>query len=89
MRVLVWVEVVDERLWVRGWFGARYLLIAALTNTGIIGLMVFLGSSPAYWLSDRKREAVYHVVRLNDCQRNEGRPNLSTPLASVAYTATS
>ena len=80
----------DERLWVRGWFGARYLLIAALTNAGIIGLMVFLGSSPAYWLSDRKREAVYITSsRLNDCQRNEGRPNLSTPLASVAYTATS
>ena len=79
--------VVGLRL--RVWFGARDLLIEALTNAEFIGLMVFPGSSPAYWLSDRKREAVYHVVRLNDCQRNEGRPNLSTPLASVAYTATS
>ena len=59
-------------MWMRGWFGARYLLIAALTNTGIIGLMVFLGSSPAYWLSDRKREAVYHVVQVERLPEERG-----------------
>ena len=51
----------DERLWVRGWFGARDLLIAALTSAGIIGPAVILGSSPAYWMSKAKREAVFQV----------------------------